>query len=202
MGTSLRLGRIAGIELGLNWSWLVVFALLVWTLTTGIFPSTNPRLSGVTHFAMAVVATLLFFCSLLLHELRHALIARREGMQIEGITLWLFGSVAKFKGAFPSAGAELRVAVAGALVSLLLGVLHAELWRVKGDFVWATRLAGGIARLWLPADPRRRRVCPSSRVPSAAPGWRFSAGSCSRPRARRPATCSRARRLRRYGSGT
>src|SRR2546421_4049104 len=102
MGTSLRLGRIAGIEIGLDWSWLVVFALLVWTLATGIFPSTNPKLGGGAHLAMAFVATALFFCSLLLRELGHALRARREEIAIEGITLWLFG-----------AGAELRVAVAG-----------------------------------------------------------------------------------------
>ena len=122
MGTSLRLGRIAGIEIGVNWSWLVVFALLVWTLATGIFPSTNPGLGKGVHVAMAIVATVLFFCSLLLHELGHALRARREGMAIEGITLWLFGGVAKFKGMFPSAGAEFRIAIAGPLVSLALGV--------------------------------------------------------------------------------
>jgi Zn-dependent protease/CBS domain-containing protein len=123
MGTSFRLGRIAGIELGVNWSWLVVFALLVWTLATGIFPATNPSLSRGAHMAMAFVATALFFVSLLLHELGHALQARREGIEIEGITLWLFGGVAKFKGMFPSAGAEFRVAIAGPIVSLLLGVL-------------------------------------------------------------------------------
>jgi Zn-dependent protease/CBS domain-containing protein len=122
MGTSFRLGRIGGIEIGVNWSWLIVFALLVWTLATGIFPSTNPRLGDGAHLAMAFVATVLFFCSLLLHELGHALRARREGMEIEGITLWLFGGVAKFKGMFPSAGAEFRVAIAGPLVSLVLGV--------------------------------------------------------------------------------
>jgi len=112
MGTSFRLGRVAGVEIGLNWSWLVVFALLVWTLATGIFPSTNPKLGGGAHLAMAFVATALFFCSLL-QELGHALWARREGIAIEGITLWLFGGVAKFKGMFPSAGAEFRVAIAG-----------------------------------------------------------------------------------------
>jgi Zn-dependent protease/CBS domain-containing protein len=70
---------------------------------------------------IAVIASLLFFSSLLLHELGHALQARREGMQIEGITLWLLGGVAKFRGVFPSAGAEFRIAIAGPLVSLVLG---------------------------------------------------------------------------------
>jgi Zn-dependent protease/predicted transcriptional regulator len=122
MGSSVRIGRIAGIEFGVNWSWLVVFALIVWTLASAIFPSTNPGLSKGTHIAMAIVAAFLFFSSLLLHEFGHALQARREGIEIDGITLWLFGGVARFKGLFKSAGAEFRVAIAGPLVSLALGV--------------------------------------------------------------------------------
>jgi Zn-dependent protease/CBS domain-containing protein len=117
----LTLGRIAGVRFGVNWSWLVVFALIVWTWATGVFPETNPGYSDGVYVAMAIVAAVLFFGSLLAHELGHALQARREGMEIEGITLWLFGGVAKFKGMFPSAGAEFRIAVAGPLVSLALG---------------------------------------------------------------------------------
>jgi Zn-dependent protease/CBS domain-containing protein len=191
MGSNIRLGRIAGIEFGVNWSWLVVFALIVWTLASGIFPSTNPGLSKGTHIAMAIVAALFFFLSILLHEFGHALRARREGIEIDGITLWLFGGVAQFKGSFRTAGAEFRVAIAGPLVSLVLGglfvlialingipsavdgvvawlgyinlsllvfnlipappldggrVLHAALWRLRGDFVWATRVAANVGR--------------------------------------------------------
>jgi Zn-dependent protease/CBS domain-containing protein len=72
---------------------------------------------------MAAIAVVVFFASLLAHELGHAIRAQREGMQIDGITLWVFGGVAKFRGSFPSAGAEFRIAIAGPLVSLLLGVL-------------------------------------------------------------------------------
>jgi Zn-dependent protease/CBS domain-containing protein len=191
MGSNIRLGRIAGIEFGINWSWLVVFALIVWTLASGIFPSTNPGLSKGTHIAMAIVAALLFFLSILLHEFGHALRARREGIEIEGISLWLFGGVAQFKGSFRTAGSEFRVAIAGPLVSLVLGglfvgialingipsavdgvvawlgyinlsllvfnlipappldggrVLHAALWRIRGDYVWATRVAANVGR--------------------------------------------------------
>jgi Zn-dependent protease/CBS domain-containing protein len=191
MGSSVRLGRIAGIEFGVNWSWLVVFALIVWTLASGIFPSTNPGLSKGTHIAMAIVAAFFFFLSILLHEFGHALQARREGIEIDGITLWLFGGVARFKGSFTSPGAEFRVAIAGPLVSLVLGalfvaialipgipsavdgvvswlgyinltllvfnlipaqpldggrVLHSALWRLRGDFVWATRVAANVGR--------------------------------------------------------
>jgi Zn-dependent protease len=140
---------------------------------------------------MAIVAALLFFGSILLHELGHAVQARREGMEIDGITLWLFGGVAAFRGMFPSAGAEFRIAIAGPLVTLVLGigfiglavlapmtgavdgvlawlgitnlfllvfnllpalpldggrVLRSALWRARGDFGWATRVAAGIGR--------------------------------------------------------
>jgi Zn-dependent protease/predicted transcriptional regulator len=121
--TSIALGRIFGIRIGIHWTWLLVFALLIWTLADGIFPEMNPGLSDGTYVGMAVAAAVLFFASILLHELGHAVEARREGMEIEGITLWLFGGVAQFKGAFPSAGAEFRIAIAGPLVSLALGLL-------------------------------------------------------------------------------
>jgi Zn-dependent protease len=188
---SFKAGRILGIPLGINWSWLVVVALIVWSLGSGVFPNQNPGLSRGAYYGMAVVAALAFFLSLLLHELGHAVVARREGMQIEGITLWLFGGVARFRGMFPSAGAEFRIAVAGPLVTLVLGgifvglaavpslptevdgvfawlgyinlfllvfnllpalpldggrILRSILWRVKGDFAWATQVAAAAGR--------------------------------------------------------
>lgn len=122
MNPSLQLFTVRGIKVGINWSWLVIFALIVWTLATGVFPEENEGLSDAQYVAMAVVAAVLFFASLLAHELGHAFQAQREGMEIEGITLWLFGGVARFKGMFPSAGAEFRIAVAGPLVSLAIGL--------------------------------------------------------------------------------
>lgn len=121
MNPSITLGRIAGVRIGVNWSWLVVFTLITWTLASAVFPSQNPHLGKPTYVAMAFAAALLFFSSLLLHELGHAVQAKRDGVEIEGITLWLFGGVARFKGSFPSASAELRIALAGPLVSALLG---------------------------------------------------------------------------------
>jgi Zn-dependent protease len=123
MNGNFTLGRFGGIEVRINWSWLVVFTLIVWSLAAGIFPSQNPGHSDGVYLAMAIVAALLFFASLLLHELGHAWQARREGIEIDAITLWLFGGVAQFKSRFPTAGAEFRIAIAGPLVSLGLGVL-------------------------------------------------------------------------------
>jgi Zn-dependent protease len=124
---SFTLGRIFGIRISVNWSWLVVVVLIVWSLASQIFPAQNEGLSDGTYLAMAVVAAGLFFASLLLHELGHAVQARREGMEIDGITLWLFGGVAAFRGMFPSAGAEFRIAIAGPLVTLVLGAVFVGL---------------------------------------------------------------------------
>jgi len=123
VNSTISLGRIAGVKIGLNWSWAIVFALIVWSLDSAVFPDQNPGLSHRTYLAMALVAAILFFASLLLHELGHAVQARREGVPIEGITLWLFGGVAQFKGEFPSAGAEFRIAIAGPVVTALIGSL-------------------------------------------------------------------------------
>ncbi len=123
MGTRISLGRIAGVEVGFTWSFLVILGLFVVSLAAGVFPSSNPGLGTATYIAMGVVATVLFFVSLLLHELAHSVQARREGMQVSGITLWLLGGVSSFNGMFRSAGAEFRIAVAGPLVTLVIGAI-------------------------------------------------------------------------------
>ena len=121
VSTTFRIGRMAGVEVGIHWSWLLVVALIVWSLSAGVFPATNPGLDDGAYLAMAIVASIGFFASILLHELGHSVQARREGIPVDGITLWVFGGVARMTGQPPSAGAELRVALAGPAVSLLLG---------------------------------------------------------------------------------
>src|SRR3712207_5583249 len=120
MHSTFRIARIRGIEIGANWTWLLVVALIVWSLADGVFPETNPGLSDSAYTWMAAIAALVFFASLLAHELGHAIQAQRDGMEIDGITLWVFGGVAKFTGSFPSAGGEVRIAITGALVSPVL----------------------------------------------------------------------------------
>jgi len=115
--------RVRGIPIGVSWSWLLIAGFLTWWLTNQLLPQRYPGLSTGTYLAMAAASALLFFVSIVLHELGHAFRALKEGMKIEGITLWLFGGVARFLGMFPSAGAELRIAVAGPLVSVALAVL-------------------------------------------------------------------------------
>lgn len=131
MNDTVTLGRIAGIPIGLNWSWAIVFGLFVWSLSQSVFPSTNPGLTHGTYALMAVAAAMLFFLSLVLHELGHALVAKRKGVEIDGITLWLFGGVARIRGALPSALAELRIAVAGPLVTAVLVLVWGGLARAS-----------------------------------------------------------------------
>ena len=190
MNGNLTIGRFGGVELRLNWSLLAVVALIVWSLTDGVFPSQNPGLSHNTYLGMAFVASLLFLASIALHELGHSWVARREGIEVDSITLWLFGGVSQLNGRFKSPGVEFRVAASGPLVSIGLGilfvliaiagapsevdgvaawlgyinlilaafnllpaapldggrVLHALLWRAKGDFAWATRVASEVGQ--------------------------------------------------------
>lgn len=120
MESSFTLLRVRGIPIGVNWSWLVVFGLVVWSLASALFPATYPGFDGTTYLFMALTAAGLFFASVLLHQLGHALRALREGMPIRGITLWLFGGVAHLAGSPPSPGAEFHVAICGPAVSAVL----------------------------------------------------------------------------------
>jgi Zn-dependent protease len=122
MDSSLRLGRVAGIEVGLHWSLAIVFVLIVWTLAGQIFPQMVPDQPQSAYWVVSVVAALLFYASLLAHEMGHALVARRLGVQVEGITLWLFGGVARLGGDAATAGAEAKIAIAGPIVSFALAV--------------------------------------------------------------------------------
>jgi Zn-dependent protease len=113
MKPSVRIGRILGIEVGVHWSVLIIAALLAFGLTGGV--------SDVAVWAVALLAVVLFLGSLLAHELAHSVVARRNGMQVTGITLWLLGGVAQLGGPMPSAKAELKVAAAGPATSIVLG---------------------------------------------------------------------------------
>jgi Zn-dependent protease len=120
---SVQLGRLAGIRIGAHWSLLVIFVLLTWSLAAGQLPAAAGRQPVAAYWTAAVVASLLFFGSLLGHEMAHALVARRLGIEIEGITLWLFGGVARLRAEAGGPGAELRIAAAGPAFSAAVVVL-------------------------------------------------------------------------------
>jgi PDZ domain-containing secreted protein/Zn-dependent protease len=118
--SNLTLFKVRGIPIGITWSWLLVFGLVVWSLSQAMFPVTYPGFSGTTYLFMGLAAAALFFASVLLHELGHALRALKEGLPIRGITLWLFGGVAQLAGSPPSPRVEFHVAICGPVVSLVL----------------------------------------------------------------------------------
>jgi Zn-dependent protease len=120
-GNSIQLGRIFGIRIGVDVSWFFVLFLIIWSLSgwyQDLFPGEDTK-----AFALAVVSALLFFLSILLHELGHAVVAIRNGIPILGIDLWMFGGVAKLGRDTDSPGVEFRVAAAGPLVTLLICVI-------------------------------------------------------------------------------
>ncbi len=123
MNESLSLGRIAGIHVGLNWSLLVVGALIAWSLATGLLPSAAPGQSSGAYWTAGVVSAFVFLASLLAHELAHSVVAVRRGVRVEGITLWLFGGVSRFSSESGSPGAQALITFVGPLTSLLLGIL-------------------------------------------------------------------------------
>ncbi len=119
-GGSIQLARVFGIRVGVEPSWFLILFLLIWLLA-GDYADQFPG-DGTKAFALAVLSALLFFGSIVLHELGHAVVALRNGIKIEGIDLWLFGGVAKLSRDTKSAGEEFRVAAAGPLVTLLIAV--------------------------------------------------------------------------------
>ncbi|MDQ4105038.1 MAG: site-2 protease family protein [Actinomycetota bacterium] len=122
MTESFRLGRIAGFSVGAHWSVLAILALIAGGLAAGRLPLAAPGWSGLTYAAAGVVTALLFLASLLAHEVSHAVVARRNGLGVERIILWLFGGVAMLRGQAATPGADLRIAGVGPLVSAVLGL--------------------------------------------------------------------------------
>ena len=122
---TFRLTRLRGIPVGAHWTWPVAFAVVAWTLAASVFPSAYPGVGGTGHLLMALAATGLLFVSVGLHELAHATSARREGMPVRGITLWLLGGVSDVGGEATSPGQEFRVAASGPGVSLVLAAVLA-----------------------------------------------------------------------------
>ena len=120
-GRSIQLVRVFGIRIGVDPSWFLVLFLIIWSLSgtyEDVFPGEQTK-----AFALAAATALLFFVSVILHELGHALVALRNGIGIAGIDLFLFGGMAKMRRDTDSAGVELRVAVAGPLVSLAIAAI-------------------------------------------------------------------------------
>jgi Zn-dependent protease len=122
MTASLRFGRVAGIPVGASWSALLIALLIAWSLGGQLLPAQVPGLTPAAYWLAGAAGAVLFLGSLLAHEIGHALVARRAGLRVRGITLWLLGGVAQLEDEPASPGDELRVAIVGPAVSLALAV--------------------------------------------------------------------------------
>ena len=163
MTASLRFGRVAGIPVGASWSALLIALLIAWSLAGRLLPVEVPGLAPAAYWLAGAAGAGLFLGSLLAHEIGHALVARRAGLRVRGITLWLLGGVAQLEDEPASPRDELRVAIVGPAVSLALAVgLRAG--RVRPASCSAARPSP-----W-PSPPG---------WPSPTPSWPCS--TCSRP---------------------
>jgi Zn-dependent protease/CBS domain-containing protein len=119
----VQIARVFGVPIYVHFSWVVIFGLITWTLATGYFPAHYPDLPASSHWAKGLVASALFFVSILLHELGHAVMALRHGIPIRSITLFIFGGVAAMERDPPDGSTEFKIAVMGPVVSLALAGL-------------------------------------------------------------------------------
>ena len=120
MNSGFRLGKIPGINIHIDWSWLLIFALVSWSLATS-FSAAHPDWSITLRWGLAVVAALLFFTSILLHELAHSLVARYRGIPVRRITLFIFGGVSNIQKEPDSPFSEFLITIVGPLTSFVLG---------------------------------------------------------------------------------
>jgi Zn-dependent protease/CBS domain-containing protein len=154
MRGGILLGRLFGIDFVADWSLLLIFLLISFSLGAGVFPAWHPDWSPALSWAVALAAATLFFVSLAAHELAHALVGRRVGVEVRRITLFMFGGMAQMEREPPSWSAELVMALAGPLTSLVLGFLFLAL---------SAMVAGPIE-----IDPERPRDAVAALVPAAS----------------------------------
>lgn len=123
MRSGFTIGRLFGIQINLDWSWIFIFLLVTWNLAAGVFPAWHPDWSAALAWGLAAAASLLFFVSVLIHELSHSLVAKANGLPVRNITLFLFGGVSNIEREPPSPKIEFLMAIVGPLASLLLGAI-------------------------------------------------------------------------------
>jgi Zn-dependent protease/predicted transcriptional regulator len=122
-GRSFRIARIAGIPVGVSPWWLAIVALITWSLGASYFPEVVHGISPAASYALGLASALLLFASILAHEFGHALVARKQGIEVEEIDLWLLGGVSRMRGEAHAPGDELRYALAGPAVTAVIAVV-------------------------------------------------------------------------------
>lgn len=131
MGRGFRVGRLFGIEINIDWSWVFIFVLVAWNLTS-VFGQYHPEWGITLQISIAILAALLFFASVLAHELAHSLTAQAQGVPVRSITLFLFGGVSNIQRQPPSARAEFLITIVGPIISIVLGIIFILIANLTG----------------------------------------------------------------------
>jgi Zn-dependent protease/CBS domain-containing protein len=134
----IPIGKAFGISLRLHYSWFLIFALVTWALAAVYFPSTHPTWSLALKIGAGVITSIFFFGSVLFHELMHSIVALREGIQIQAITLFFLGGVSQMTGEPKTAADEFRMAAAGPFSSLVLGGVFLGIYYLLNSFASET----------------------------------------------------------------
>jgi Zn-dependent protease/CBS domain-containing protein len=129
---SVNIGKILGIPIRIHWTLWLVFLLIAWSLAVGYLPATYPSLSSTMDWIVGIVSAIVLFISVLVHELSHSYIAKKNGLPIAKITLFFFGGVSEMSEEPPDPGLEVRMAAAGPLTSFAIGGVLGALWYTGG----------------------------------------------------------------------
>lgn len=135
MDHGTKIFRIFGIDIYLHYSWWLIFILLTWSLATGFFPQFYPEFASRTYWLMGGLSALLLFCSVLLHELSHSLVARAKKIKVDSITLFFFGGIAGISKEDIKPASEFLMAIAGPIFSLLLSAVFYGVVMIDGHTI-------------------------------------------------------------------
>jgi Zn-dependent protease/CBS domain-containing protein len=144
MRPTIRLGRLFGIDIGLHYSWLIIAFLIVFSLA-GHFQSTNPQWPPLVIWSLAAITALLFFASIVVHELSHAAVAKSRGMSVRSITLFALGGVANIEKESSDAKSEFWMAIVGPITSVVIGGIFLGLACATG---WRPEFGTPASPMW------------------------------------------------------
>lgn len=146
-GKRFKLFKLFGFEVGIDLSWIIIAILIAWSLSTGFFPFRYKNLSTQTYWVMGMIGAVGLFLSIIAHEFCHSLVARKSGMPMKGITLFIFGGVAEMGEEPPSAKAEFLIAVIGPLSSIAIAAIFYGIYQVGIVIGWSQAISGVVAYL-------------------------------------------------------
>jgi Zn-dependent protease/predicted transcriptional regulator len=149
-GKRIKLFKLIGFQVSVDVSWIIIAILIAWSLSTGLFPFHYKNLSTQTYWLMGIVGALGLFLSIIVHEFSHSIVARKYGMPMKGITLFIFGGVAEMGDEPPSPKAEFMMAIVGPISSVVIALIFYGIYRVGLGGIFAEPVIGVVGYLaWI-----------------------------------------------------